>query len=333
MDRPEDRLALIELLERDGRVARTLDVHRWPVTLGRALDNTLVLDDPHVAGAHAILAPDEQGQLLLSVGATANGLLLDGRHLPTGTRQPLPAGGALLQLGTTRLRLRLPGEVLAAERPLGGPSAQPGTVAGLAVALMLLMTAGHWIELDPGADFTAWLQLLFGVPVAVVGWSGAWALLSKLFQHRFDFWGHLSRVLPWLLAMLLAETLLPQLAASLAWPWLWQLTTPVAAVLGALLLRSQLRHVLPQHGRAVSLAVAGTALVYFAISLSFTYRSTDSLARAPYMSTLPMPALRLGGTVSTQALVAAMAPLEAPLAARVKQARQDEAADGLDGDE
>ncbi|MBI5256172.1 MAG: FHA domain-containing protein [Burkholderiales bacterium] len=333
MDRPEDRLALIELQERDGRVQRTLDVHHWPLTLGRALDNTLVLDDPHVAPAHASVAPGEDGQLLLSVGHTANGVLLDGRPLAAGACVPLPPAGAHLQLGTTRLRLRLRGEALAAERPLRQPGTRPRVVALQAAALMLLVTAGHWIALDPGADFTAWLPLLFGAPLGVVAWCGAWALLSKLFQHRFEFWGHLCRVLPWLLAMELTESLLPTVAASLAWPWLWQLSVPAVAALGALLLHSHLRYVLPQHGRVVSFAVVAMTLVFGAVSLATVYRNTDSLARSPYMSTLPMSGLRLGGTVPVPALVAAMAPLEARLAARVKQAREEDAADSADADE
>ena len=78
MDRPEERLALIELLGRDARVQRTQDVRAWPLTLGRALDNTVVLDDPHVAARHATLAPDADGRLLLQVGDTVNGLRLLG---------------------------------------------------------------------------------------------------------------------------------------------------------------------------------------------------------------------------------------------------------------
>ena len=40
----EERLALIECFERDGRAGRTVDVHAWPLTLGRALSNRMVLD-------------------------------------------------------------------------------------------------------------------------------------------------------------------------------------------------------------------------------------------------------------------------------------------------
>ena len=42
------------------------------------------------------------------------------------------------------------------------------------------------------------------------------------------------------------------------------------------------------------------------------------------MSTLPLPALRLAGTVPTQALVQEMAPLAEALAERVKRAKKDD---------
>lgn len=325
MDRPEARLALIELLDRDGRVLRAVDVHRWPLTLGRALDDTVVLDDPHVGAGHARLALDEAGGLTLHAGPSRNGVLLDGQRLAPGAQQALPAAGALLQLGAARLRLRLPGEALAPEQALvPGPTVRPALLALLALLTLASMTAGHWVTLDPGADFTDWLPLLLSVPAALVVWCGGWALASKLFQHRFDFWGHVRLLLPWALAIELTG-LLPQIGASLGWPWLWQLATPLRFVLLALLLRAHLEHVLPQHTRIVGAAVAALALLSAALTLTTLHRRTDGFARAPYMSTLPMPALRLGATVSPEALVDAMAPLRDQLATRVRQARADEA--------
>ena len=43
MDHAPERLALIEVEGRDGRIGRAVDVLRWPLTLGRALDNHLVV--------------------------------------------------------------------------------------------------------------------------------------------------------------------------------------------------------------------------------------------------------------------------------------------------
>lgn len=330
MDRPEQRLALIECFERDGRPGRTIDVTAWPVTLGRALHNHVVLDDAYVAPSHARIEPDARGRLLLTVLDTGNGVSVDGSHHAAGATCTLPEAGAVLQLGQTRLRLRLPGEPLAPEKPL--PPAAASSLL-LALPLYALVVAEHALALDPGADATAWMPALVGLPVAVAGWCGLWALLSKVFQHRFDFGGHLRITLPWLLAIEACDALLPQVAAALAWPGLWQGVAPLQVVLGALWLRAHLAHVLPLHRRTITVAVAAVTLAGSAISLSFIHRSTDRWSRSPYMSTLPLPATRLAAAVPPAVLVEEMSALVEPLARRVKQAREDEEEDNPSSEE
>lgn len=322
------RAALIEINERDGHgrlSSRVFDVAAWPLRIGRAIDNHLVLDDPWVAPQHARIERDADGKLTLQVLDTRNGVRLNGVLLARGEKLPLADSGATLQFGATRLRLRLPGEVLAPEKPL--PGLVPGQrlqLAGIALALLLMVLAGHWIDLDPGADYSAWLPVLVGVPLVLIGWCGLWALISKLFQHRFDFGGHLALALPWLLGLALVEQLLAPLAAMLGAPWLWHLSGPLQAVLAALLLRAHLSHVLPLHQRMVSAGVVSLLLVAGGLSTALTYRSTDRLRPAPYMSTLPLPALRLAGSVPTQVLVQDIEALAQALAERVERAKQDD---------
>ena len=338
MERPEDRVALIEWLDRDGHVQRSVDVAAWPLSLGRALDNTVVLDDPFVAAHHARLAPDDTGRLQLQALPSRNGLKLDGEPV-TGTL-PLATAGhgarATLQLGSTHLRLRVAGagaETLAAERPLPTTTAATRRAPLLAgAAVLLLALASHWLTLDPGADYTSWLPLAVGVPLALVAWCGVWALLSKLFQHRFDFSGHLRIALPWLLGLSLLDPLWPLLTAALALPGLWKVGSLLENLLLVLLLHAHLRHTLPQHGRAVTGTVAVLAVTGAVLTMALTWRNHDSLVATPYMSTLPMPALRLGATAPSAELVQDMAPLAALLAERVAQARKDD--DGLgEGDD
>lgn len=338
MERPEDRVALIEWLDRDGHVQRSVDVAAWPLSLGRALSNTVVVDDPFVAAHHARVAPDESGQLQLQALPSRNGLKLDGRHVADTT--PLARVGehaaATLQLGSTHLRLRVAGaaaETLAPEKPL--PSTTAATLrapllAGLGVLLVAL--ASQWVTLDPGADYTSWLPLVVGVPLALAAWCGLWALFSKLFQHRFDFSGHLRIALPWLLALSLLDPLWPLLTAALALPALWKVGNLLENGLLVLLLHAHLRHTLPQHGRAVTAMVTVLAVTGVVLTTALTWRNHDSLVAAPYMSTLPMPALRLAGTSPSADLVQDMAPLSALLAERVKQARKDEEEGRDEGD-
>jgi len=324
-----DRLALIEVLERDGRPGRSTTVHRWPLTLGRALDNDVVLDDPHVAAHHAMLTLDAQGRLQLEVGDSINGVTLGRTRHEAGAQLLLPPEGTELQLGTVRLRLRLPGETLAPERPLqvhGRAHLAGPLLAGMLVLLLAL--ADHWVSIDPGVDAAGWLPVAVGMPLVLVGWCSLWALASKLFQHRFDFIGHLRIVLPWLLAIEAVDLLLTPLAASLGWPWLWRLVGPLQLLLALLLLRAHLQQVLPQSGRVLTTALSVAALVGSAISLTFTHRATDRYSRPPYMSTLPLPALHLAQPVSAQQLVQDLGPLAEGLAKRVQKAKADEPPEG-----
>jgi hypothetical protein len=331
MDRPAQRLALIEIAERDARSVRLVEVHAWPIGIGRSLANEVVLEDPHVAPEHARIDLDEQGHPALRVLDAVNGVAHGTLRLPADVAWPLPEEGATLQLGTTRLRIRLPGERLAPVLPLrGSVPIKAATAMACAVALLVLQLAEQWLALDPGADLAIWLPLLLGLPVGVAAWCGLWALLSKLFQHRFDFIGHLRIALPWLLALAVIEAVWPQVGASLGQTWLWQLGPPLQALLGVLLVRAHLLHLLPQHPRTVTGALATLALVGAGLSVALTWRSSDSLSSAPYMSTLPLPALRLGGSVSAQQAVQAMGPLANQVARRAQKARTNEEDEGAE---
>jgi hypothetical protein len=320
MDRPEDRVALIEVLERDGRSRRTLDVHGWPVSVGRALDNTLVLDEPHVAPRHATLLPDAEGRLAIQVGESVNGVVLDGRHLAAGSAAVLPPGGASLQLGGLRLRLRLPGELLAAERPLAQPAPGSQPLLAMALAWALLQAAERWLVLDPGADLVLWLPWVLGLPVGLAMWCGTWALGSKLFRHGFDFAGHAAIVLPGLLALALGDHLLPLLAAALDWPLLWHLQKILLpGLIATLVLRGQLLLLLPQRGRIITGCVAAMLLAGLGVNTLVNQRQTGWPFADPYMRTVPPPVLRLGSPVPMATVGPAMLPLRDALADRVRQ--------------
>ncbi len=328
--RPEDRLALIELLDRDGRARRALDVHAWPVTLGRALDNTMVLDDPHVAPHHASLALGADGALVVQVGDSRNGLQLGQRRLRAGEQASVPAAGGLLQFGGLRLRLRLAGAPLAPEWPLARP-----LVAGLALWAMLaawvaVQVAHRWVQLDPGADLVQWLPWLLGLPSGLALWCGLWALGSKLFRHGFEFSSHAAIALVWLLAYEALDLLLPQGAAALGWPWLWQAYHQWGLpLLGMLVVRSHLRQLLPQRGAAINASLAIVLLAGVVVTLVINQRQLGRVFSDPYMSTLPPPALRWGSTTPLPEIGDALLPLRDAL----QQGARDAAAEDAGSDE
>lgn len=323
-------LALLEVMERDGRVRRALVVRHWPVTIGRAIDNDLVLDDPHVAPSHASLVPADAGAQV-QVHESLNGAQLGKRRLGAGQSADLPADG-LFQLGATRLRLRLPAELLPAERPLARAT-RPGVSLALALFLWLWTLAEHAIGLDPGSKAGDWMVPLFGVPAAIVAWCLLWAMASKLFQHRFDFWPHLAVAVLWLLMVELAEFVLPWAAAVTGWVPLSRLAALASAACLVLLLLGHARIVLPQQRRALGWLAGSGFVVGAAVLMALNQQRIDRWSAELYVSQLPPPGWLWARPEAPADFVRATAAVRAPLEAAVRQAEAENRAPAEGEDE
>ncbi len=87
--------------------------------IGRALDNDVVLDDPHCAAHHAVLRVDEQGQAQLHDLDTVNRIYID-----AGWRKPkhhvvyVVNDDSKIQLGSSTIRVRHTDWLLAPEIPI-----------------------------------------------------------------------------------------------------------------------------------------------------------------------------------------------------------------------
>ncbi len=213
-------LAMLEVLDRDGHVRHQVKVHSWPLRVGRALDNDWVLDDPHSAAHHFTLNHDDVG-LQVQVGETLNGMRVGNERLVAGQSTCLSAPAVLLHVGTTTLRLRLPGQALAPElrieaRPLAlrGPTALWGSLM-LSSMLVVLYT---WITSDPG-EWPPNLGLgLLTCAGVLLGWSGLWALLCKVITRRSHFGWHVRVALLASLVWAVAGVVPGWIAFTLSWP-------------------------------------------------------------------------------------------------------------------
>lgn len=294
-------LALIEVLERDGRVRSAHRVHAWPVTLGRAIDNDLVLDDAYVAAHHAHIEM-AGGELHLRVLPGKNGVRLGKRTVAAGSA-PVALGTRELQAGQTRLKVRLATDALEAERAL--PTTHVGRPATLllALALWLWVLAEHAISLDPGSKPSEWLPPLLAAPLAVVLWCLVWALASKIFQHRFDFWPHLVVAVSALLGVEVATFTLQWASALSGWPGFSRLATGATAAIGALALWAHARIVVPQHQRALGLVAAAGYVVGAAILLALNQQRQERWFGELYAHTLPPPALMWHKPTAPEAFV------------------------------
>jgi hypothetical protein len=329
-----ERLALIEVFDFEGRYQHAVPVNHWPVTVGRALDCDVVLNDPHVAARHATLelgAPDttEAGRLQLTVGPTRNGVCLSAhrsnRQLAAGATAPVPPG-AVCHIGRSSLRIRLASDTLADEEPIDRPSSRLLrllTVAGC-VALVLWLVAEQWLQNEPGAGWDKYVPPLLFTSIGVVLWSALWGVGSKIFQRHFHIVPHLRVVLAFLLASMALDVLLMVAAYALSLPLLSHIRGWVEIAMVAGLLTAHVTVLLPGHERTVRTTFAALCVAVLAINGALSWRHHQRLFDEQFAGALPPPAIRLVGTRPVAALLSELRAVRGTLE---KRAREDDDTD------
>jgi hypothetical protein len=328
-----DRLALIEVLDHDGHVLHAVPVRAWPVSIGRALDCDVVLHDPHVAARHATIGrADDAAPLALTVGESVNGVRVTSseaqRRLGAGATAPL-AGGAMLHLGRTTLRLRLAGESLAPEvrlDHLAGRSRFLLTAIGFLTVIAWLL-ATLWLQNEPDSGWDKYLPALIGVSVGVVGWAALWGLGSKLFQRQFRIAPHLRVVLAFLLGSLAADCLLSIGSFSLSLPILSHLRAWVEIALFCGLLGMHVSVLVPGRERRLAITWGVLCLLSVGVSGALSWRHHQRVFEELYVATLPPPAFRIASAGAPAELVESLRPLQARLQ---RQAKEDEERDAFE---
>jgi FHA domain len=329
-------LGVLEVLERDGQVGQTHVIADWPLHIGRAVDNDVVLPDPHVARHHLRIVPGENG-LELHVGQTLNGARTARRQLRGGMWQSLPETGEPVEIGIgrTRLRLRLPGHNLPPEMPLA-ISAVTGLRRASSVTLgVLLLVAAlafdTWLDSDPDTFLRALGSMLLASLVAAAVWCGLWALVSKTFTRQTQFAWHL-KVFAWAsLGWMVTEALADSLAFALSWPWLSDFSFAPLYAVAAVAFYFHLLAVEPARPRLLR-GVATVALVTaVGLQLWFNQQRTDRYGSDLYMSQLLPPAARIAKPVSVDTLVDSLFGLQTVVDKKALEAPRGGGAGGDDG--
>lgn len=337
--RAEAPLALIERLDRDGRVLQGTLVYRWPLTIGRSFAADLVLDDPHLAPMHAELDMAD-GALHLKVGETINGAVVGSRHVHSGQSVAL-AAAQTWRVGGTRLRVRLASEPLAPEQPLArhliestAPPLVPlwRNVLPLLLASLLLMLFEQWLDNDPGTPLNAYLSAILLTLGVTMGWALFWALGSKLFQGRIDFKAHLRLALLYGLTWTVLEAALPLLAYVTGWPMLSRVSDVACAGVLCALVWAHLSLILPAHRIGLMAGVAALYLGGVGLHVWFNEQRTGQLFSERYATALPPPQWRLAGTQPVSALIEDAKGLKAQLDQQAKDSAAEDSGDLLSED-
>jgi hypothetical protein len=191
---------IVEVLPpRGNEVRQRLRLEHFPCTVGRQLDNDLVLEDPYVDAHHARFVLDEDGSLVLEDLGSVNKLSVT-TH-PRAERLRLVAG-AEFQLGRTRLRIRdalapvpaalsLHGVASTDEAALPWFERQPARLGSIGVAAIGFGLLAWYGSSSRNAGPAVLGAALAFVLIGLI-WAGIWALAGRAVVGQFRIVAHLA---------------------------------------------------------------------------------------------------------------------------------------------
>lgn len=193
-----EEVIYLEVLDRFDRVKERVRLSSFPVEVGRAYSNHVILDDRYVSPCHLRIVRGSDGQIVAEDLSSRNGLFL----MPEGTRvRTTPLGlNTQLRIGRTLLRLRTRDcPVDEAEREGIGLDLQERFVnsgrvqAATLTAVIALIGTHQYLGVYNENQF--WNVLLDGMPqmlMATLVYLSFWCFLGIIFVRRLRFRAHLT---------------------------------------------------------------------------------------------------------------------------------------------
>ena len=314
-------LGLMEAFDRHGALLARAPITHWPVTVGRGLDCDLVLDDPFVAPLHLrIDRPVEAPRRVsVEVGETRNGATLHCKRHGNGERFDWP-DGTPLEIGRTRIALRLADAPIAPELPLPRfPWRTLATTVALLALMLAAVLATEWLKADDSTKYLKALPgALLGIALFMGGWAGLWAIANKVFDGHLQFWRHMRIAC----ALYLGAEVVSLAAHLAAFALSWEVFSRFAYVLITLVLAAgiyaHLAAVLPRRRTGLAWTVGAVLALGLPAWMGVQWLNHARLSNQLYMSSLFPPSLRVAPAVPVPQFVQEAGALRERLERRVK---------------
>jgi len=205
----------VEILARQQDVASRQRFADTPITVGRAYDNDVVIDDPHVAAHHLRIERAEDGSLAATDLGSRNGLYLD--HERTRRERVAIDGERALRIGNTWLRVRAANHAVPAEEALTKrlpywPAALI-CIAGVFALEMLDL----WLSETGEPKAIRYLTPVLVLLVMVGVWTTGWSVLTRVFTGHARFGLHFLIIAAGLLAYSVYDQISDMGAFALSW--------------------------------------------------------------------------------------------------------------------
>jgi pSer/pThr/pTyr-binding forkhead associated (FHA) protein len=256
----------VEVLSRQGEVAVRERVERDEARIGRAFDNDVVIDDPHVAPHHLRVYRGEDGELVAEDLGTVNGLYAE--HGAERVARLSLAHEPVIRIGRTTLRVHDAAHAVAPEKALTPPRMHARWALGLAAALFAGILLVNWLALTTEANAHTVLLPLIALATVLAVWAGVWALISRIFAGQSLFVLHMRIALTACIALLLWDQFAQAASFALSWREMSEYAGLGAWALLAATCYAHLQAIGPKHMRAAmglvgALIIAGAAVQYF----------------------------------------------------------------------
>ena len=185
-------LGYIEILDAKRQVIERHGVEAWPLNIGRAYTNQIILNDPYVCPAHLTIAPDPQGRLIARDLDSINGLHDGSARVATLELQ----SGTQFRVGHTLLRYCSVDHPLAPtaidrnEKAARLASPYASVAVGLAVLIMLCVES--FLSNVERVKFVDIVSEPLPMIATLLGWAGLWALAGRIVVSGFHFPQHVT---------------------------------------------------------------------------------------------------------------------------------------------
>ena len=326
-------MMILEILSRSHELVSRERIEGSAIRIGRAYDNDIILDDPHVAAHHLALRQNEVGEWSAEDLGSTNGLFTeaDGRRHST----LVLSENRVFNIGHTALRLRGPSYPVAPERVMVAGDAFHGprawaVVALLAAALFGIEALGLWQGEFGETKLSKFLTPLTSMAGTVIVWTALWTLLSRLFSGQAQFLRHLRIALIGVLAMSVCDEIIEYAAYIFSITGLSALSGLQVWIATALTTFFHLRAI--SNTRLVLKAGLVSAVLMMTLATLWIAKSENESrsGQASVLRTLKTPALRIAPQQSEAAFFGKAETLKAKLDRARTEEKPGETGAGLD---
>lgn len=295
---------IFDIIDQSGRRLPYRKLVGERITVGRALDNDLILGDPTVNPHHLVIEQNAECGIQITDLDTLNGTRLAHQPRISGTA-PLQAGTEYL-LGKTRLCIYTPDHPVEATTPVTELDNtlhyldSPLLLAAVMLLVTVLYGMEQWLNMFSGFKWQQVANILLVVYGSAIVLTLIWVVVGRVLRHEIQFRRHFTLILIFVVFQYFASKLFALVMFN-------TLSLGAGMVLLVILEFGMLSTLLwfnlyiatnqsPMQ-RARTAAVIASLMI--ALSLYSEISTQDEFTEIPdYVRVLAPPALNFGGSVS-----------------------------------